>query len=301
MRRSRVTGVVLANVMTLVLLVAACGDSASRVAAEEPWNAVQVPTTQPFIVVAGDGRSLELGTVCLNIQVEGNLDAVGIEAGLRTGLASLGLAENPGAACDAELVVSGTGERRCASYEVVGRCCGGHEITGEMALTVDGNTVNAYPLFSERDPPSSVSQSDHVRSCPDSSEPIGIWPHSPFQDALEDLLAVQPVGVMSSDLCPLTVDVFWRLVVALHDENREIIDTAAGHLASCAFTWNQQGRPADAVPFVEAVPHLISAWTAIEHYHDEPVHTALWTITERRFDDLDARVDYWIWWEAHRD
>jgi len=290
----------------LLLVASACGGSAGRITAEEPWTTVPVPTTQPFEIISDAGESVEVQTICLNVQVDGVLDGSGIEEDLRMGLGNLGLVADPGDPCDLDLVVSGTGKRTCARYATVGQCCGGYKITGEMSLVADGQTVSAFSLDRERKPPWSVGSGAN-RDCPDRSNPMGVSWHSPFEDALDDLLGVQPIVRASSELCPLTVNVFWRLVASLHDEDRGTIDRAANHLGSCAGAWDQQGRPDDAAPFVEAVPHLIAAWVAFaeadrwEDYNPEEVHWALGVITDEQFVDAGARVDYWVWWEDHQD
>lgn len=250
-----------------------------------PWTTVPVPRTQPVRVVSDAGDSVEVQAVCLTVQVEGVLDGAQIEEELQVALGVLGLDANPDEACDADLVLSATGDRICGEYTNIGMCCTGFTIRGEVSLTVGGQMLSASPLDHDKDLFGEIFQ--HM--CRERSHPLEF-------DAIRVPAAAAMNHIFGFPVfkqCPLTTEVFWRLVAALHDEDRDIFDAAATYLHDCAADWRQRGWPDEGIPFMEAVPHLLSAaeWTT-------PVVDALKEIAQQGWHM--PRADWWAWWERQQ-
>lgn len=295
-------------VVVVVLATAACGTDAApensepaTAVSEEPWTLVSVPSnTGAFFVTSDAGDSFEVQSICLTIQVSGVLDEDSAQQILGNTLTVLGLDQGPGSACSAEIVVSGSAQRRCAGYTIIDAgqpgppqqetCCGGAEAHGEVTLLIDGQVRGSEKFDAEWEPP------DQPLAC--DQETLHLQWSSVGTDGFPDNPLVEAQEKWIQLTCPLDAEVFWRLVAGLHNEDPTIAIGAAGHLAPCAEEWEAQGRPDTAVPWIEAVPHLIRA---IDRIGDGRGHqwNTLRTITGVPFEPgSGVLTEAWEWWEA---
>jgi len=286
------------RVPTLVLallVVAACGQSGttSTTTIDPPWTTVPVPTTQPIVVTSD---AIEVQSVCVSVEAEGVVDGPSIEEGVGLRLAVLGLGASPGDACDADFVVSAAGERICARYYELGVCCGGLEIEGRVVLEVNGQRRYASPIALRSEPP--LTASEGSGQCP-AIDSVVTYRHFAIRDpvaaSVDRWFGLPNFETRDFPRSPSTVDVFWRLMAALHNEDRFVRYAAAEHLEDWVKEWDEQGRPGDGVPFTEAVPHLLLAMDLTWRDMQLPIQF-VGVLEEITLQSFPREADWWEWW-----
>lgn len=289
----------------LLALLAACGDDAPQATTPptlsgQPWTTVPPPSADYSV----PGPTVNAEAVCVEVQVDGVLGAGTAQEKAQASLGILGLSPEPGEQCETLMLVTGTARRFCATYSDGSSCCNGWQASGEIVLSAGGEVIRVLP-FDQHKPTPNIRATGE---CFAASDPLlidvmhsvgGIRKDrpSPLATAVADWFGL-PLYIprSTSQMCPLTEDTFWLFVTALHDDDPNVVSLAVDHLADCSWEWHRDGEPNDGLPYVEAVPHLLSVPELTQG-----VDQALRGITGEDYGErADPKADWWLWWEANQ-
>lgn len=287
-----------AGLVATVMLSTACGQSGTTATTptieatttttvDPPWTTVPVPVTPPFEIVLESGEMLEVQAVCVEVETEGVVSQPWAEDDLRVSLSALGLDAEPGDSCEVNLRLWANAVRLCERYSDIGTCCMGN--SGETIVWIDADGETLDEFRQEFSAPTLGSTTSG--NCPRKDDPMRIG--FSLGGVFDRWFGLVEIDTTSSEQPPFREDVFWRLVAALHHADSDVVDQAGKHLLDWVEAWEAGGSPSDGIPFMEAVPHLVSSLER-GHYQAARKET-LEKITQQRFGFNAA--DWWEWWE----
>jgi hypothetical protein len=174
---------------SLVSAALACGQTPTPSPTPIP---TQGPTPTPLPVQAPGWEGITLQTLCLEVEQsfpdapEDRKEVVTPKIGETTQrvLSRLGLrfAE---ADCDADLLITMTGQASSANYLGAGRCYEGAEVSGEIQLSASGRTPLTVTMSRSRPLPSAIASSYCAKEPYEAPFPL-IWPQA-LLDGLSQL------------------------------------------------------------------------------------------------------------------
>jgi len=287
--------------VAVLLVVTACGQSGTTATTatteatttttvDLPWTTVPVPITPPFEIVLEGGKTLEVQAVCIGVETEGVVNQPWAEEDLRLSLSALGLDAEPGEPCEATLRLWATAVRICDTYYDLGTCCMGY--SGETIVWIE---ADGEPLDDHRQEFSAPTLGSTTSgNCPRKDDPMRIgWS---LKGAFDRWFGLVEIGhTTTSEQPTLREDVFWRLVAALHHTDGHVVDQAGLQLRDWAEAWEAEGSPSKGIPFIEAVPHLVSSLDRAGSHYPGAREEALERITQQTFTNA---AEWWEWWET---